>query len=64
MESYIHGPEPIGLVFRSSSVRLFGKTLTTDRRPSSKLSKGYFRVKVTVVSSFSATASMKERNAP
>ena len=64
MDSYFQGPEPMGMVFSWSSVREAGKTLTTDRRPFSSDSKGYFRAKVTVLSSLAATVSMKVRNAP
>ena len=64
MDSYIHGPEPMGLVLSCSSVREAGKTLTTDRRPFSRDSKGYFSLKVTVLSSLAETDSMKVRKAP
>ena len=64
MVSYTHGPEPIGFVFRSSSVSEAGNTLTTLRRPFSRLSKGYFSVKETVLSSFADTVSMNSRKAP
>ena len=64
METYFQGPEPMGIFLRSSSDREAGKTLTRDRRAVSSVSKGYFRVMVTVVSSFLATLSMKVRKGP
>ena len=61
--SYIHGPEPMGMVLSWSSVREAGNTFATVRRSFSS-AKGYFSLMVTVLSSFSATESMNDRNAP
>ncbi len=63
MDLYSPGPEPMGwseLILGEEA----GKTLTTDRRPLSRDSKGYFSLKVTVLSSLAETESMKVRKAP
>ena len=52
----------LGPDLRGSWMR--GKIFTTARRPSSRLSKGYLSVKVTVLSSLAATESMNSRKAP
>ena len=58
MDTYLYGPEPIGMAVSSSSVADSGTILATARRLVA-MEKGWFRVNLTVSSSTASTESMK-----